>query len=385
MEINILPIVSLLHNDVIITKETEKFLFELQKESGIKINVIDINEVKSKDNIYILVQSGGSEIIFKSLEHLLKEPYYLLTMGSNNSLAASIEIAAYLRNKGKFVELLHGSYSYISNRIHSQVNKGNKTYDKYGVLGKPSDWLISCDISYYKAKEKFDIDLVDLDINELIDGFNNSINSLTHQDKLSELEKASILYNVLKNIILTHDLKGITIRCFDLLDTIKVTACFALAKLNSEGYISCCEGDIPAFISMILIYKYLNISSFQANPSLIDVEKNEMIFAHCTVPFNMCSSYSYKTHFESNISIGVKGELKKSLITVFRIANNLNSYYLEEGVILENLNESNLCRTQIKVRLDNTKYFLTNPYGNHHIIFYGHFKDELGNILENLK
>ena len=51
---------------------------------------------------------------------------------------------------------------------------------------------------------------------------------------------------------------------------------------------------------------------------------------------------------------------------------------LIEGNISENLNKSNLCRTQIKVRSkENLKTLLDTPLGNHLIVFYGNHKEEL--------
>ena len=44
---------------------------------------------------------------------------------------------------------------------------------RLGVIGKPSDWLISSDVDYKRVKETFDIELIDIDIKELIDATNS--------------------------------------------------------------------------------------------------------------------------------------------------------------------------------------------------------------------
>ncbi len=71
-----------------------------------------------------------------------------------------------------------------------------------------------------------------------------------------------------------YDLKGLTIRCFDLLSTVHNTGCIALSLLNDEGIISSCEGgDVPALISMLILNALSDEPVFMANPSSIDVEK----------------------------------------------------------------------------------------------------------------
>ena len=257
-----------------------------------------------------------------------------------------------------------------------------------GVIGKPSDWLISSNVNYSKAKEIFNINLIDIDINEVKDLYNKVDVDLNLLDKFknlfneSELVKALKIYEALKLIIKKYKLKGLTIRCFDLLEPIKSTACLALGLLNDVGIIGTCEGDVPALISMFLIKNLTDSESFQANPSKIMVENNEIILAHCTIPLKMCTSFRLDTHFESRIGVAIKGELLPQKIGILRIASTLDKYVILTGEIVKNLNQTNLCRTQILVKLDNdsnVKYFLTKPLGNHHIIFYSN-SEKLGKL-----
>jgi L-fucose isomerase-like protein len=163
-----------------------------------------------------------------------------------------------------------------------------------------------------------------------------------------------------------------------LLSKIKTTACLGLAKLNENKICCSCEGDIPTLISMHILKQITGQVGFQANPSKIDIENKKMIFAHCTLPLDMTKSYKYDTHFESGIGVAIKGELKEETITIFKLSNNLKDYFVTTGKIIRNLNESNLCRTQIEIEVDeNIEYFLNRPYGNHHLIIYGNHKDEI--------
>ena len=268
---------------------------------------------------------------------------------------------------------------------------------RLGVIGKPSDWLIASNVDYKKVKEILNIELVDIKMDELIDAFTSKIaakpqyfENLEHKNDFSktEIHKAYILYLVIKDIVKKYNLKGLTIRCFDLLKTIVTTSCLAFALLNKEGIIATCEGDIPSMLSMYLIKEKCGVSSFQGNPSQISVEDNTILLAHCTVPLDMCTFYNLDTHFESGLNVAINGYLEHKNVYIFKISNNLNDFVLMKGRILETPFHQNLCRTQVKIKLDESfsvNYFLLNPLGNHHIIFYDTDIKDLENYLDKIK
>ena len=163
----------------------------------------------------------------------------------------------------------------------------------------------------------------------------------------------------------------------DLLPAVRNTGCLALAKLNAEGVVAGCEGDIPALLSMMVAKSLVGVSGFQANPARIDPETGEILMAHCTIPFNMVDSYELDTHFESGIGVGIRGFMKEGPVTIFKLSGDLARCFVEEGVLVRNQSQPDLCRTQLVVQLSNKSrmsYFLTNPIGNHHIVLPGHWK-----------
>jgi L-fucose isomerase-like protein len=125
-------------------------------------------------------------------------------------------------------------------------------------------------------------------------------------------------------------LQGLTIRCFDLLTAVHNTGCLALARLNSEGLVAGCEGDVPAMLSMMIARSLLGVSGFQANPARIDPESGEMLFAHCTIPFNLVERYEYDTHFESGIGVGIHGEFPEGPVTVFKLSGRMDRFFVSE-------------------------------------------------------
>jgi hypothetical protein len=386
MRINIYPIVSGLHKEERINDETSKMISEIESISDFTFELTNKERLYDTEVSLILVQSGGSEGYFLEVEKELKPPYYLLTYGSNNSLAASMEILSYLKNKNEQAEILHGSPSYIVSRLNDISIQEVQIQTRLGVIGRPSDWLIASNVDYNHCKSVFNIELVDIEMQELIDTYNRielgdykeSLSLDFDKNEVSDAKKLSKALNIIKT---KYNLKGLTLRCFDLLSTIKTTGCLGLALLNSEDSIGTCEGDIPAMLSMYILKEVTGKPGFQANPSRIDRETNEVIFAHCTLPLDMADSYEVMTHYESGIGVAFRGQLIEDDITIFKLSNNLKDYYVAEGQIIQNLNECNLCRTQIKIKIEDTKYFLENPYGNHHIIVCGKHKDKLNKFM----
>ena len=346
----------------------------------------------------IFVRTGGTEGIFKGLFPELLEksdrPFYLLTSGKSNSLAASMEILSYLRQNHFSGEIIHGSPEYISSRIIllEKVEGARKKMDgcRLGVIGKPSDWLISSYADYGIVKQRLGVELVDVPMNNLLDTIAAIPEKMPSESSDREMIRKSLpganrIYMALRDIIDKQQLQGLTLRCFDLLNTVKNTGCLALAKLNSEGFVAGCEGDVPAMLSMKIIQSITGLSGFQANPSAIDPETGKILFAHCTIPLNMVERYEFDTHFESGIGVGIRGYMKEGAVTVFKVSGDLSRSFIAEGTLVRNQSKPDLCRTQQVIQLSDksqVSYFLTNPIGNHHVIVPGCWKSLLEEILK---
>ena len=396
--IAIYTLTSELHDEQAIKAVTNEFLNSLDIEYTFKGNNYADYGTHALDLIY--VRTGGTEGIFKRLlPALLKKsphPFYLLTSGKSNSLAASMEILSFLRQEGYQGEIIHGNATYISKRVKllCKVSETKKALQgcKLGVIGAPSDWLISSHVDKEIVREKLGIELIDIPMQVLLDEIEATPLEEVTERTSSEIIKHALpgayqIYRALKALVQRYDLQGFTLRCFDLLTAVKNTGCLALAKLNAEGIVAGCEGDIPAMLSMKIAQAAIGVSGFQANPASIDPETGEMLFAHCTIPFNLVESYELDTHFESGIGVGIRGFMKEGPVTVFKVSGNLSRYFIDEGALVRNQAKADLCRTQQVIQLSapcQTSYFLTNPIGNHHIVLPGHHKDLLEQLMKTL-
>ena len=367
---SIYTLTSELHDEKAVSAVTREFLESLNIAYDLK--GADFTDYGCQGLNLIYVRTGGTEGIFKrllpELQAKSRRPFYLLTSGKSNSLAASMEILSYLRQNGIQGEIIHGSAEYIGRRIAllAKVEDARRQLDgvRLGIIGKPSDWLISSHADKDAVRQQLGIELKDIAMQELFDA----------------VEAKGDIYEALKVIISQHQLQGFTLRCFDLLSTVKDTGCMPLARLNAEGYVAGCEGDVPAMLSMMIVRSLAGVSGFQANPAHINPETGEMLFAHCTIPLNMVERYELDTHFESGIGTGIRGFMKPGPVTIFKVSGDLSRRFIAEGELIENQSKPDLCRTQQLIRLSDknqTSYFLTNPIGNHHIILPGHLKELL--------
>lgn len=424
--IAIYPLTSVLHDPQAVAALTQEFLSSLDLPYELKDN--DFADYGSHDLDLIFVRTGGTEGIFKRLLPQLvaqsAKPFYFLASDKSNSLAASLEILSYLRQKGLQGEILHGNADYISFKINMLQRVGEAASRlrqcRLGVIGEPSDWLIASNVDAETVRKKLGVELVSIPMSELLEtlatipqvaeadvksmlaiseasdsvGCNCATvtsSSPTASGKASSLADslpdAYRIYLALKSLTEKYQLQGFTLRCFDLLDAVHNTGCWALAMLNSEGLVAGCEGDVPTMLTMMVVRALCGTSCFQANPASINPETGEILFAHCTIPFNMVQRYELDTHFESGIGVGIRGYVPEGPVTICKLSGDLNRYFITEGQLIYNQAKPDLCRTQLMIRLDDpsqTAYFLTNPIGNHHVIVPGCHADELKALLQKI-
>ena len=385
MKIGLYNLVSEVHNEEYIDSTLQDFLEDIEGRLDEKFEKINLEDFSRKDYFsLIFIKSGGVEGKFKQIFKQVKGPYLLLSSGLHNSLAASLEIASFLKQKGEKVEIIHGDSDYIAMRIKELSKifkvKNRLASTKLGVIGKPSDWLIASEVDYNKIKETLEISLIDIGMDELVKeierdhNFNHrKLNDIKNKGFDSKsIDGALKIYNGFKAIVNKYKLDGITVRCFDLLEIYKNTGCLGLALLNDEGIMGGCEGDIPALVSMVILHYLTDEPIFMANPASIDINKKEIILAHCTLPLNMPDEFYLKTHFESGLGVGIQGVIEEGEAAIFKLSGDGKKYFVSGGEIIENLNKESLCRTQIRMKVnEDIKYFLQNSLGNHHLICKG--------------
>ena len=396
----VFSLTSSLHDPATVDEATRQFLSTLAV--NYEWHGDDYQSYGSHSLDVIFVRTGGTEGLFRQLLPQLQRqsgrPFRLLTSGQSNSLAASMEILSFLRQQGLKGEIIHGNPAYVNRRLTVLAAVGEAVGGlrgtRLGIIGPPSDWLISSHVDAAVPQRALGITLEEIGIGELVEAVGNVRDdndawleglSETTEAVRKAVPGAMKIYHALRAIVERHRLNGFTLRCFDLLTALKNTGCAALARLNGEGIVAGCEGDVPAMLTMHVAQHLTGMTGFQANPATIDPATGELLMAHCTIPLNLVERYELDTHFESGIGVAIRGYMKEGAVTIFKLSPDLRRHFVAEGTLVRNQAEPNLCRTQQVIRLadkSQAAYFLTRPIGNHHIVLPGHHGDLLRAFLQ---
>ena len=374
-------------NDPYIPTYSDLFLKELSEKMGIEVVTAEMEEVAKEPLPIYFIASGGAENGFKANYAMTKEPYLLLTTPAYNSLAASMEILGFLDEHDLKGEILHGDMDTLAHelKLRATVAEAKEKLSKanLGCFGLPGG-LIASEIDFEKLQKDTGCCCSLYSLDELIEEYHKGgyeENEYTRQLKEKsfnpeEIEKALNVYGALKRLIEKYSLTAVTVRCFDLLKQIGTTGCLALSILNTEGIPAACEGDQKSLLSMVIMRLLSGQSGFMANPCSMNPASGEIIFAHCTIPIDMPDSYFLTTHFESGIGVAVASDIEPQVMTVFKCNGDLSRHYAGRAYLLETMHRNDLCRTQMRLKMeDGTDYFSNRPISNHHIICKGDYKE----------
>ncbi len=373
--------------------DTHKDLF-VEIEKHFTLHLVPYEEVETiPANAYKMafIASGGVERIVTQCFDLLPYPIHLLTDGLHNSLAASLEISAWIRTKGLKVHIIHGTIPNMVKQVidHHRAFAAQREVrgKRIGVIGTPSSWLVASHVDYLLAKRRWGIEFVDIPIEEVYFlyyqitdddiGYKASVFAgeamACREGTPEDMLKAVKLYQAVKLLCEKKQLDAVTLACFSLMERLGTTGCVALSMLNDEGIPAGCEGDLQTVFSMLVAKILTGQIGFMANPAFINDDTNEVVFAHCTIGTKMTDRYIIRDHFETGMGLAIQGLLHSGEVTILKCAGEcLDDYFVSTGQLIENTNYVTACRTQVRVRMDKpVDYFMCNPLGNHHIVLLG--------------
>jgi L-fucose isomerase-like protein len=398
--IALIQFASPLHEAVQLAESHRVFLDSLRDE----FELIDAppGATVGADLCLVFIASGGVEGRFRDLRSRLPKPALLLTDGRHNSLAAALEIMSWLRRQGEKPELLHGDPPHVCARLHQLVRferTRRALSGRLGIIGPPSDWLIGSEVDYSAATRRWGttfcpIELTEVEtlaaavgMDEATDVARRFISASSGLEGISERQvvDAARLYPAMKKIFERYRLDAATLRCFSLLEDLGTSGCLALSRLNDEGLICGCEGDVASTFSMLLLHALTGALPFMANPSRIDAAANDVTLAHCTVAGRATRSYRIRSHFESGLGVGIQGDLAPGPVTLFKLGGpELNEYFVAAAGLLDDPRDEEMCRTQARLHLrdESVDYFFRAPLANHHTLVSGDHTDEVRHFME---
>lgn len=385
MNIDLIPLISPLHTPERLVGQAE-WLRQVETAGRFRFRTHPANRGQRGPLVVVWVRTGGTEHPFLDLFPALRGPVFLLANPGENSLAASLEILAWVRSQGRNGEILHGDPTGIGRRItllgRCADARRRLGRERFGVIGEPSDWLIASRADNRLVKERWGSRIRTVNMDELLQAY--------HRERLSPAADregppatagegagfspgVQALRTALRSVARTHHLSGLTLRCFDLLEPLRETGCVPLAQLNDAGFPAACEGDVPSLFTMALGRHLGAGAGFMCNPAEADLAAGELVLSHCTVPFSMTTSRASETHFESGLGTAIRGVLPPGPCTLVRAGGPaLDRFWVAPGEILENLRRPDLCRTQVRVRVaGGLAEMFDDPLGNHRVLFLG--------------
>lgn len=359
------------------------------------------------------IRTGGvEEEVMRRLEGWRarggRGPVLLVAHGGHNSLPASLEILARVRQiggRGK-IYLLRGAddsetLGAIARTAKALESNRRLAAERIGQVGAPSGWLVASSQGAETVRRRFGAQLVPVTLQEVrdrmaveekkpLDGAGRALwDSAAAREGVGEeaFAKASALYRALRAVATEYRLSALTVRCFDWVRQDGTTGCLALARLADEGISAGCEGDIPSILMLRWLWHLTGKAAWMANPASADPAVGALSLAHCTVPFGLVGRYAFKTHFESGLGVGIDGTLPKGPVTLLRLGGaELERWWGAEGEITADTHEPGQCRTQVRVKLapDAVRSLLEDPLGNHVIVAPGHVRALVGEAADLL-
>ena len=97
-----------------------------------------------------------------------------------------------------------------------------------------------------------------------------------------EFDKAAALYLALKDLAAKYNLDALAVKCWpEFPDSYGVAACWALSRLNVDGLMTSCEGDVYGVVTMLMENFLTGRTPMFADFVAIDEDKNVGIGWHC--------------------------------------------------------------------------------------------------------
>jgi L-fucose isomerase-like protein len=186
LKLGIITLLSALHDPSKVENSHYNFISGLKKSFDIAF--IDPEETDGVDLPVVFIGSGGTENYFRNIYDKLPKPVLLLTDGVHNSLAAAMEILAWIKELGDDSLIIHGSIQETTAQLeycYKAVNARKQLKEAaIGVVGFPSDWLIASDVSYIEARRKWGVLFKNIELQELKQQFSRT--SLAQAKEVAE-------------------------------------------------------------------------------------------------------------------------------------------------------------------------------------------------------
>jgi L-fucose isomerase-like protein len=367
--------------------------------------VVDLDRpgapTSSSPQLYVVATGGTERLLLDAIaRNDAEHPTVLVAHRGHNALPAALEAMAAIKQhggRGRIVSLT-GDAAADRRALDEVVGDLEAVVamrsTRLGVIGGPSSWLVASSPTPEVVRRRWGPEVVTVESTRMIEltrtpvvptgvlaeRFTSVADPVRSTVDRAAVDNAMGVRAALVDVLDSERLDAVTVRCFDLLGDPGTSGCLALASLNDDGIVAGCEGDVPSALAMLWVRHLLGQPTWMANPASLDVDRNELLLAHCTVAPSMVESFALDTHFESGMGVGISARFAAQPVTLIRLGGvDLDECWIAEGAIVATGDDADLCRTQVTIELSsgNVGDLLTHPLGNHLVLATGHHEQRL--------
>ena len=271
---------------------------------------------------------------------------------------------------------------------------------KIGVIGTRPEGFDTCDYDSTEVKDKLNVSLVDIDLDDLFEESRNVNNSTiastkkriesylegTQELEQDEFDKSISIYHGLDSLKEKHNLDAFAIRCWpETFTEYGCASCGPMAMMNEKKVSCACEADVLGGISCNILNQINDRPSLLVD--IVDVDKadNSLVFWHCGLaPISMAKEGTAKSGIHSNRKKPLLHDfsLKAGEITIFRVskARNKLQFFVLRGTVIDRPNSFSGTSGVISLGSDSAHKAEQMFKGGleHHVAFtYGDVSDQL--------
>ena len=229
---------------------------------------------------------------------------------------------------------------------------------KIGVIGTRPEGFDTCDYDSVEVKDKLNVSLIDIDLDDLFEESRNVNSSTiattkkriasylegTQELEQDEFDKSISIYHGLDSLKEKHNLDAFAIRCWpETFTEYGCASCGPMAMMNEKKVSCACEADVLGGISCNILNQINDRPSLLVD--IVDVDKadNSLVFWHCGLaPISMAKEGTAKSGIHSNRKKPLLHDfsLKAGEITIFRVskARNKLQFFVLKGTVIDRPN-----------------------------------------------
>lgn len=365
--------------------QAENAIFDRAKKKSTHLfNPDQVEFVNDRPDVLMFLTGGSERAAIECVQEF--RFYLLLANREANAWASALEAKAWMAQHRIAAILVDtddpAAPQLLCDFYYALMGVKQLRGQRLGIVGAPSDWLVASTLSPYVLRNKMGVEMVNLQWSDIVfDEINAPNEQFCHAfgnvADTAELHHSSRIYEGLASLPPFYNLDALAVECFPMVRQSGHTACLALAKLNADGLPTACEADTVSAVGMMLIRQVCGMAPWMANTAHVGTDR--ALFAHCTAPLNLLSSFRVDTHFETNAGQAVAGEISADIVTVVRLNSSLDRMFIAECDVLSRPRLKNACRTQLEVALSPSAhdYLMHRAYGNHHLLLPGRWASRL--------